>query len=349
MSVLFGARGSFPALLMSVLFLVGSFDGRLFCTFFGYREKKRPSKAPTKCKEPGLRMSVRGRFSANGRLKFRLSSGLSLTFRVQYPYITICHPQRVWQAKTRLDAPRFLKNPQRPSADDERETPIRSKRLQEFRHRLSQEKKETILDINNTMDMDGDDHTNHSGDDDTTGFCKNMPMTMSMGGFQSALFFGGRADCITFLFPGWDLDGSGKFVSAMICTFFLAVSCEGMVHCQHHVRNYYLVGKSKQLRKLIVSLIYGFQQLMGWTLMLISMSFSMELFACVVVGIFIGKVLFPKESMVPPHNASINNTSSSSSNNNNNNIDSLPEEESSGTSVASSNDSSNAVVRRRRR
>jgi len=66
MSVLFGARGSFPALLMSVLFLVGSFDGRLFCTFFGYREKKRPSKAPTKCKGTRKKFDIRGRFRQMG-------------------------------------------------------------------------------------------------------------------------------------------------------------------------------------------------------------------------------------------------------------------------------------------
>ena len=58
-----------------------------------------------------------------------------------------------------------------------------------------------------------------SGDyDDESGmeFCKGMSMTMSMGGFQSALFSKGRpADCITFLLTEWKLDHPGKFVGAM--------------------------------------------------------------------------------------------------------------------------------------
>ena len=58
------------------------------------------------------------------------------------------------------------------------------------------------------MNMDDDN-------DDGMYFCKGMSMTMSMGGFQSALFSGGRADCITFLFTNWKLDSPGKFVGAM--------------------------------------------------------------------------------------------------------------------------------------
>jgi hypothetical protein len=46
-------------------------------------------------------------------------------------------------------------------------------------------------------------------------FCRGMSVTMSMGGFQSALFSRSPADCITFLFTDWKLDHPGKFVSAM--------------------------------------------------------------------------------------------------------------------------------------
>ena len=57
-------------------------------------------------------------------------------------------------------------------------------------------------------------------DDEDMEFCRGMPMTMSMEGFQSSLFFnniGGsnKANCITFLFTNWKLDSSGKFFGAM--------------------------------------------------------------------------------------------------------------------------------------
>ena len=61
-------------------------------------------------------------------------------------------------------------------------------------------------------------------------FCKGMSMTMSMDGFQSALFSNGHpADCITFFFPEWELDRPGKFVGAMSkSSFWDLASCESV-------------------------------------------------------------------------------------------------------------------------
>jgi hypothetical protein len=44
-----------------------------------------------------------------------------------------------------------------------------------------------------------------------------------------------------------------------------------------------------------MSLLYGLQQCLGWALMLVSMTFSIELFASVIVGIVAGKIIFPVE------------------------------------------------------
>jgi len=136
-----------------------------------------------------------------------------------------------------------------------------------------------------------------SNSDDGMDFCRGMSMTMSMSGFQSAFFSRGPPDCITFLFTDWKLDRPGKFVGAMIFTFFLAVASEGMVHGQQYVRNRYLTQKPKSQRKAISTILYGFQQIVGWILMLISMIFSIELFASVVLGLFVGKLLFPAEEL----------------------------------------------------
>ena len=83
-----------------------------------------------------------------------------------------------------------------------------------------------------------------------------------------------------------------------VCTFVAAVMTEGIAYLQPYIRNYYLSGKSKHQRKTIMTLLYGFQQLIGWLLMLISMTFSIELFASVVLGLFFGKLLFPVEVSV---------------------------------------------------
>jgi hypothetical protein len=79
------------------------------------------------------------------------------------------------------------------------------------------------------MNMNMNDDTNDDADDDNydyndMDFCKGMFMTMSMKGFQSALFSSNsninnnnnnKSDCLTFLFTNWKLDSSGKFFGAM--------------------------------------------------------------------------------------------------------------------------------------
>mmetsp|Transcript_10888 Transcript_10888/g.31632 ORF Transcript_10888/g.31632 Transcript_10888/m.31632 type:complete len:212 (+) Transcript_10888:56-691(+) len=139
--------------------------------------------------------------------------------------------------------------------------------------------------------MDGEEIS----EDNFHQFCNGMPMSMSMGGFQSTLLSKGQADCITFLFTQFRLDESGKFFGAMLCSFFLAVFCEGIAYCQVHVNSHNRQTESNHVQRIIMALLYGFQQLLGWLLMLISMTFSMELFASVILGVFAGKLLFPAE------------------------------------------------------
>ncbi|KAL3910443.1 MAG: hypothetical protein SGILL_007686 [Bacillariaceae sp.] len=110
----------------------------------------------------------------------------------------------------------------------------------------------------------------------------------------------------------WTLDEKGKYQGAMIYTFLLAILCEYLSHLQGKIRKSTLfivkggvtnntnsTQQMKQqrrlqlMRKLIMTLLYGLSQCLGWSLMLISMTFSVELFLCVVLGTVVGKVAFP--------------------------------------------------------
>ena len=74
------------------------------------------------------------------------------------------------------------------------------------------------MDMNMNMNDDTDDAADANDDNyynDNMDFCKGMFMTMSMKGFQSALFSNNKSDCLTFLFTNWKLDSSGKFLGAM--------------------------------------------------------------------------------------------------------------------------------------
>ena len=163
--------------------------------------------------------------------------------------------------------------------------------------------------------MDDHHHHNHNLMDDGSGddeaFCNGMSMTMSMSGFQRGLL--GGADCLTYLFRSWKLDEKGKYQGAMIYTFLLAILCEYLSHLQGKIRKSTLfivkagannnsvhnpqqIKQQRRLqliRKVIMTLLYGLSQCLGWSLMLISMTFSVELFLCVVMGTVVGKVAFP--------------------------------------------------------
>eukprot|EP00536_Pseudo-nitzschia_multiseries_P011762 jgi/Psemu1/244084/estExt_Genewise1.C_4150049 len=201
--------------------------------------------------------------------------------------------------------------------------------------------------------------------DEFQGFCNGMPMSMSMEGFQSTLLSGGQANCITFLFTNFRLDNSGKFFCAMLCSFFLAVFCEGISHCQSKAGSHYSQKEPSHVRRIIMALFYGFQQCLGWLLMLISMTFSVELFTSVILGIIAGKLLFPTE--IPASRRAVNhsdlgrpgafNDSREVSENlmlhhnqqvHDNNSDPFLEEESTRSSQSVNGSSSNAVRRRRR-
>ena len=75
------------------------------------------------------------------------------------------------------------------------------------------------MNMNMNDDTDDADAADANDDDnyynDNMDFCKGMFMTMSMKGFQSALFSNNKSDCLTFLFTNWKLDSSGKFLGAM--------------------------------------------------------------------------------------------------------------------------------------
>jgi len=133
-----------------------------------------------------------------------------------------------------------------------------------------------------------------------------------------------------------------------VTTFLLAVGSEGMHHGQEHIRNSYLMEKPKRFRKTIMTILFGFQQLMGWMLMLISMTFSIELFASVLVGLFVGKLLFQKVGLFSHPGQSPRRSMISGHASDNANDHLMPEEPPNQQSPSSDRSSTSAVRRRRR-
>lgn len=137
-----------------------------------------------------------------------------------------------------------------------------------------------------------------SGDDDDDAFCVGMPMVMAMGGFQWSLGkTKGKPDCLNYFVPAWKLDDSGRFWGAMVYSFLLGIMTEGITNFQIWMRPH--LGKGR-LRKIIMPLLYATQQWLGYIVMMVTMSYSFELFASVLVGLMVGRLLFLQRSATRP-------------------------------------------------
>ena len=146
-------------------------------------------------------------------------------------------------------------------------------------------------------DMSG--HVGHmmsdGGGDSSDAFCNaNMGMVMFMDGFRWALKGGGS--CLNLYFPGWTLDSRGKIIASMIGVLVLAILTEAISKYRHRLsqrakKTYFQSPEAKTLRLTQTSL-HGLHALTGYVLMLATMTFSLELMLCVIIGLVIGYAIF---------------------------------------------------------
>ncbi|KAL7564679.1 hypothetical protein ACA910_021235 [Epithemia clementina (nom. ined.)] len=126
--------------------------------------------------------------------------------------------------------------------------------------------------------------------------------------------------CLVYLFPTWMLDNRGSFQGAMVFSFLLALLMEilsairGTVVAalrrqrQHVARlaqpssrrrhNDYQNGErtgwwaAATATTIVTTLIYGVQALLGYVLMFLAMTFSLEILGSIVLGLMVGNLLF---------------------------------------------------------
>eukprot|EP00980_Cylindrotheca_fusiformis_P004627 scaffold990_cov108-Cylindrotheca_fusiformis.AAC.4 len=154
--------------------------------------------------------------------------------------------------------------------------------------------------------MDGHDHSGHDmggmdgmdGMGNETAFCTgSMGMVMYMDGFRWSLKEG--ASCLNLYFPGWTLDTKGKVVGAMFGVLFLAMFTEAISKFRHTLstkaRNVSTSQKERKKLAVAQTLLHGLHAFVGYIVMLATMTFSLELLICVVLGLTFGYVIFGGE------------------------------------------------------
>lgn len=123
-------------------------------------------------------------------------------------------------------------------------------------------------------------------------FCKQgmMSMSMFMKGFKSILSKD-MPPCISYFVQSWVLDDAGKFKGAMIYSFLLGLLTQGLTVFRVIVTSKV---EKRRLKKYLLVSIYVLQVLMGYVLMFLAMTYSVELLLSTVVGVAFGYYLFHK-------------------------------------------------------
>mmetsp|Transcript_534 Transcript_534/g.1270 ORF Transcript_534/g.1270 Transcript_534/m.1270 type:complete len:275 (-) Transcript_534:366-1190(-) len=187
---------------------------------------------------------------------------------------------------------------------------------------------------------------NDAGDSlDSNIFCDDKGMggmVMYMEGFHWTLLTEenkkNARSCLNFYFESWKLDTRPKFFAAMLCVVFLGIVTEGIGRWKHEVFQQEKIlrhqqGRRQRLRQLhwMHTCLQGLSVLLAYLLMLVVMTYSLELLCCVILGLMIGYFVFGGEyfrhggGTLCCNFLNQDDTNSSSNNNNEGRDDSLTE------------------------
>ena len=120
-------------------------------------------------------------------------------------------------------------------------------------------------------------------------FCVGPGTSMSMTGFESTVTQGSNALCYVYLIPSWVLDTSTKFGFACFGTVLIGIFIHSLSSLKLRIEKWKI---TTLIKLFLYFVIYFIQILASYIIMLISMSFNVELFFMVVIGLTIGYVMF---------------------------------------------------------
>ena len=83
----------------------------------------------------------------------------------------------------------------------------------------------------------------------------------------------------------------GKFAAACFGCIFLGIFTESITVIRRHAREL-TRGKAALLQNIVMSLLYTIQVMFGYFSMLVAMTYQVELFVCIVVGLGLGHAIF---------------------------------------------------------
>ena len=128
---------------------------------------------------------------------------------------------------------------------------------------------------------------------DEGGFCSGSGTDMFMDGFQFVL--GGDSLCLNFLFPSFTLSSKLKFAMALFGAVGLGFLVEVLTSYRRAV--FRRARERGGQARTSLTLLHGAQALIGYVLMCLAMTFSVEILLCVVFGLMLGHYFFNAEEV----------------------------------------------------
>uniref|UniRef100_A0A7S3Q542 Copper transport protein n=1 Tax=Chaetoceros debilis TaxID=122233 RepID=A0A7S3Q542_9STRA len=174
----------------------------------------------------------------------------------------------------------------------------------------------TEMKMQMNMNMDTDDNA----------FCQSMEsmpagMAMYMSGFHSSFLSESSLPCLNLFSPHWILDTEFKFFVAMVGVVAMGVAVEALMVVKlryivrvekdryrndNELREASNTGESSILPRqrnekriqMVLTGFYALHAFLGYMLMLVTMTYSMELMFCTLLGLSMGNFLFYKHKMI---------------------------------------------------
>ena len=134
------------------------------------------------------------------------------------------------------------------------------------------------------------------------GFCAGVGVDMHMDGFHSLMFDTAPASCLNLLFVTWTLDSAGKFVAALFGVFLAAILSEAMTAYRRKLSM--IKGPASRTRKMKCGRIalHVAQVAWGYLLMLLAMTYNLEVFLVLCGGLASGHAFFNLVGVPAPGN-----------------------------------------------
>jgi hypothetical protein len=121
-------------------------------------------------------------------------------------------------------------------------------------------------------------------------FCTGPGTAMHMDGFTFVSY--GESNCVILLFGSWRVGTSAAFAAACLGVALLGLLTEALTSFRRSgvPRSEALRGRPRA-KKVVMGLLYSVQVCMGYLLMLVAMTYQVELFIAVIVGLGLGHTL----------------------------------------------------------